>query len=63
MTSKLTAKERANILIKDGKIISQSYFNGSYTYIIDCYGQRFRIDNATSDKPKITQYENGEDTE
>ena len=52
--TKLSAKEQANILISEGTIKEIIGYK-SPSYIVESHGHTYRIDDAFSRKPKITQ--------
>lgn len=52
-TSKLTAKEQAQILINEGTIKKVIGYTNP-TYIVESHGHTYQIDNAFT-KPKIKQ--------
>ena len=51
MSKRKTAREVADTLISVGKIISVT----NNTLMVNAFGHEFRIDNAYSKTPKITQ--------
>lgn len=53
---KLSAKQTAEIIIKEGKIIGQESVAGELiTLIVEAFGNTYRIDNVNRKRPKITQ--------
>lgn len=53
---KLNNKDLAKILYSEGKLIERNYFE--HYSIIECFGQRYRIENPEGKGVKITQLSN-----
>lgn len=54
---KITDTERARILYSEGKIIERKFRPEPYT-VIECFGQRYRIENPEGKGVRIIQLPN-----